>query len=169
LVVISEGAEASSKIKFDVLVDGVKMGDLSNGGTSTYMITPGHHCVKIGRASIWIDVPEGSSPVTLDWHWNKSVKSEIICKQDHLVTKPSELEKTPVIVIAGRLCAALGAIGFILGFILLPSHSGGGMTAVQHVAFSNAVDFASSFIVGGVALAVIGVITLILSSPKEKK
>jgi hypothetical protein len=157
-----------NKYKLDVFVDGAKIGRVSNGVTSSLKITPGPHCVKIGRSSIWIDLPEGNAPVALNWQWG-----DILCNQNHLVTKPSETEKTNIktllkelnaIGIAGLVCAVLGAIGLLLGFMLTPSYpSGPIITAEQHVAISYARDFALPFIIGGFVFMITGAIIIIVS------
>lgn len=170
---------AFSKLKFPVFIDNTQIGELPNGGTSAYKITSGQHCIKIGSTSIWINIPKGSNPITLNLQWGVNIKPEIVCPQSHLVTKPSETEKITTqalfkslnsVGVVGLICIALGAIGLIVGLLLSPSPSGGGIvTAEQHSAMSAALDFALPFVIGGFAFAIIGAIILILSSRKKNK
>ena len=150
------------------------MGLLTNGKTLTFNITPGQHCVKIGRYFIWIDVPKDISSVTLNWKWGENINPEIVCNQD-IVIKPSEEVKTNLKALfkspagmTGLLCVAIGIIGVIAGFLLQPSYSGSGMTAAQHVAYSYAMDFALPFFIGGSIFVIVGAIIIALSSKKFK-
>lgn len=170
---------AFSKLKFSVFIDNTQIGELPNGGMSAYKITPGQHCVKIGSTIIWINVPKENNPITLNLQWGVNIKPEIVCPQSQLVMKPSETEKITMQAmfknlnsagITGLVCIVLGAIGFIVGLMLFPSYSGGGIvTAEQHIAISAAMDFALPFVIGGFAFAIIGAIILILSSRKKGK
>ena len=176
LVVTSVKVEGKpySKFMFEVFVDDTQIGQVSNGGTSTYKITPGQHCVTIGRCSIGIDIPKGNAPVTLNWQWGigASVKPEIICEQAHLVTKPFEIVKMTAqnkIGFAGLACVVLGFIGIILGFMFSSSSSGSYVSAEEHLLISAVMDFALYFIIGGFALVAIGVIIGQISSRKKKK
>lgn len=162
----------------DILIDGTKIGELSNGGRSTYKIIPGQHTVKIVRSSIWIDVPNGNAPITLKWQWGENDHPEIVCNQADLVTKPSETEKMNIQALlkslnsigkAGLGCIVLGAIGIIVGFLLFPSFSGSYVSAEQHLAVSEAMEFAALFLIGGFVLAIIGAVIITFSSRKAKK
>lgn len=165
------------KVSFAVFIDDNSVGELANGETSILKITPGQHCVKIGVARIWITAPDSSTPVNLNFKWGPDVQHEIVCQQAHLVTKPSVREKVtiqtvfkslPIGIVAGLVCTILGAIGFIVGLLLSPSSSGGGIvTAEQHGAMLAALDFALPFVIGGFVFVIIGAITLILSSRKK--
>jgi hypothetical protein len=174
LVVIGAKVEGQvyEKYIFHVLIDGIKVGQLSNGGTLTHKITPGQHCVKIGRTRIWIDVPRGNAPVMLNWHWGENIKPEIVCSQSHFVTKSSEttsfLKSLNAVGMAAITCVALGIVGVIVGFLLFPAYRGSVVTAQQHLAISAAMDFALPFLIGGFALVVIGAVIMILPIRKEK-
>ena len=170
LVVTSVKVEGQpDSIKFDVILDGIKIGRLSNGGTSTYKITPGQHCVKIGRCSICIDIPKGNTPVTLRWKWGGDYlfKPEIVCNQAHLVTKPSEIEKMNSLGKAGIGCIVAGIIGVIIGFLLNESLDGPIVSAEAHAMLDNTVS--NTLMVGGFVLVLIGAIIMILSLRIKKK
>lgn len=119
-----EGKEYS-KWKFSVLIDNTPIGTVLNGQTFTCRISEGQHCIKIGAACIWVNIPKENTLINLNFNWGPNVKTEIICQQNHLVTKASEIEKltlkealkiAPVSCIIGLVCVILGIIALIVGF-----------------------------------------------------
>lgn len=167
---------AYSKFRFAILVDGAPIGELSNGETSTYIMQPGQHCIKIGVACIWIHVPRENIPITLNFVWGPNVRHEITCHPSQIVTKPSEIEKAPIGaavkklskgIVAGLVCIGLGVTGLITGIFLFPHSSGSIVTAGQHIAMSEAMAISLPFFIGGIALFAIGGVILILSSRKR--
>lgn len=74
-----------SGIKCDVLVDGNKIGRLSNGENLMYNVTPGKHNVVVGNFKIWLDIPVGNAPITLTTHLDDEGKPQMLCDQSHLV------------------------------------------------------------------------------------
>lgn len=119
-----------SKWKFSVLIDNIPIGTVPNGETITYKIPMGQHCIKIGAACIWVNIPKDNVLINLNFKWGPNVKTEIICQQNHLVTKASEIEKitfkafvkaffknSPVSCIVGLVCALLGIGVLLYGFV----------------------------------------------------
>lgn len=96
----------ATKAKFDVLVDGNKIGIITGNETLTYKITPGKHCVQVPAGSsnyrsvnccIWIDIPMNSTPITLIRQWNSEKEVfQFVCNQNHLVV-PAPLGSAPEI------------------------------------------------------------------------
>ena len=109
---------AYSKIRVPVLVDNLEMGKVLNGEISTYKISSGSHCIKIGSVRIWVNIPQGATLINLNFKWGPNVKPEIVCSQDRFVTKLSEIEgKTErqlciLYAIISCLIPIAGAIGF---------------------------------------------------------
>lgn len=173
-LVITCGKDLSdefSGLKFDVLINGNKKGDLHNGETVTYEVLPGEHSVKIGACSIGINIPTVSESVELFFKWGIDIEPEIVCHQHNLVTIPSVVENAKQTVggKVGSSFIVIGLIGVISGIVLFPSFSGSVMTAEQHVAHSNAMDFALFFLIGGFVFAIIGFVITSVSSRMSKK
>lgn len=166
--------KAYSKFTFPVFVDGNLMGDLANGQTAAYMISPGQHLVKIGGFIIGIDVPAGDASVELDFHWGGNSKPEIVCHQGQWVSKPCERERVSAgdelksMNKAGLACLVIGVAGFFMGCILMPSSSGGIVSAERHSADLAQMDIALPLFIGGLLLWMIGGVIIGLSSRKKK-
>lgn len=92
----------ASKDKYDVLIDGIKIGHLAFGESMVYNVTLGAHDVAIGSYKIWLDIPEGNTPITLTTHIDEDGKPQMLCDQMHLVVKapqgspPSAVEKIDI-------------------------------------------------------------------------
>lgn len=79
-------------VKMNVLIDNLQIGALSYGETVTDKIAPGQHCIIMGAMWIWIDVPEGCTPIQLATQMitqeDGTSKYQLVCEPSHLVIPP---------------------------------------------------------------------------------
>ena len=167
-------AAGLSNLIFHVFIDGAKVGEILNGETASYKISPGEHIIKIGACSIGIRVPSiGNPPVVLLLKWGLDIKPEIVCHQQQIVTQPSVVDKVKATTQTklGYFFAGFGIIGFVVGLLIFQTLEGTGsiVTPGQHSANLNILDFALPFVIGGLALVIFGAVLIILSSLKPRK
>ena len=163
-----------SKVKFPLFVDGVPLGELSNGQEETYRIQLGDHCIQIGfkgenPVHIWIRATRDSTPIYLNYIWRVKNKRDIICLPPQIVTKPSERGKGSLNVLLSIVCSVLGLAGFILAAFVMPQHSGTIVSAEAHSAAVDVMPFVTGLLIGGFVLVFIGGLAFFLPFLRRRK
>lgn len=165
-----------AKWKFPLFIDDIPIDELSNGQEAIYKIQPGEHCIQIGIESnsvrIWILTSGDNYPIRLNYVWGVvNSMRDIVCLPPQVVTKPSEIEKfsiknMPPMSKIGLACFALGLVGLLLAYLLMPISSG---SAESHAAALAAMPPAIGAFIGGFVLMFIGVFLLNLPAWRKKR
>lgn len=69
----------------NVSVDNVKLGNLSEYGTSSFKIPRGKHSLTIGTRTIWVNIPKDTDSVQMTFKWNRLGDPIIICGQSEII------------------------------------------------------------------------------------